>query len=98
MFEVIKTEGTARCPAHIFPSPGSAKIFSEKMKKALAIPDIMCYDIKVVKRQAPLAQLDRASGYGPEGQGFESLTACQKQQLSSLMKAAVSFLSLSYSL
>ncbi len=27
---------------------------------------------------APLAQLDRASGYGPEGQGFESLTACQK--------------------
>ena len=41
--------------------------------------------------QGPLAQLDRASGYGPEGQGFESLTACQKQQLSSLMKAAVSF-------
>ena len=27
---------------------------------------------------ALLAQLDRASGYGPEGQGFESLTACQK--------------------
>ena len=27
-------------------------------------------------RYAPLAQLDRASGYGPEGQGFESLTAC----------------------
>ena len=24
---------------------------------------------------APLAQLDRASGYGPEGRGFESLTA-----------------------
>ena len=23
---------------------------------------------------APLAQLDRASGYGPEGQEFESLT------------------------
>jgi len=36
--------------------------------------------------------------YGPEGQGFESLTACQKQQLSSLMKAAVSFLSSPYSL
>ena len=29
-------------------------------------------------RYAPLAQLDRASGYGPEGQGFESLKACQK--------------------
>ena len=27
-------------------------------------------------RYAPLAQLDRASGYGPEGQGIESLTAC----------------------
>ena len=27
-----------------------------------------------------LAQLDRASGYGPEGQGFESLTACQIPQ------------------
>ena len=32
----------------------------------------------MIKRHAPLAQLDRASGYGPEGQGFESLTACQK--------------------
>ena len=29
-------------------------------------------------RHAPLAQLDRASGYGPEGREFESLTACQK--------------------
>ena len=28
---------------------------------------------------APLAQLDRASGYGPEGQGFESLTACHEK-------------------
>ena len=25
------------------------------------------------KQYAPLAQLDRASGYGPEGRGFESL-------------------------
>ena len=30
-----------------------------------------------VVRHAPLAQLDRASGYGPEGRGFESLMACQ---------------------
>ena len=30
------------------------------------------------RAHALLAQLDRASGYGPEGQGFESLTACQK--------------------
>lgn len=28
-------------------------------------------------RQAPVAQLDRASGYGPGGSGFESLRACQ---------------------
>ena len=34
--------------------------------------------IKLSVRHAPLAQLDRASGYGPEGQEFESLTACQK--------------------
>ena len=27
---------------------------------------------------APLAQLDRASVYGTEGQGFESLTACHE--------------------
>ena len=28
---------------------------------------------------APLAQLDRASGYGPEGRGFESLRAYQQE-------------------
>ena len=27
---------------------------------------------------ALIAQLDRASGYGPEGREFESLRACQK--------------------
>ena len=32
-------------------------------------------------KNALLAQLDRASGYGPEGQGFESLTACQKRAI-----------------
>ena len=31
-------------------------------------------------RYAPLAQLDRVSGYGPEGQGFESLAACQRKE------------------
>ena len=34
---------------------------------------------KLSERRAPLAQLDRASGYGPEGRGFESLTAYQKK-------------------
>ena len=33
---------------------------------------------KLSVRHAPLAQLDRASGYGPEGRGFESLRAYQK--------------------
>src|SRR5450830_154385 len=28
-------------------------------------------------KRAPVAQLDRASGYGPGGSGFESLRACQ---------------------
>ncbi len=28
-------------------------------------------------KNVPLAQLDRASGYGPEGQGFESLMVRQ---------------------
>ena len=34
---------------------------------------------KLSERHAPLAQLDRASGYGPEGRGFESLTACHPE-------------------
>ncbi len=40
----------------------------------------MWYYIEVRQKlkYAPLAQLDRASGYGPEGRGFESLTARQK--------------------
>ena len=33
----------------------------------------------MLKRYAPLAQLDRASGYGPEGREFESLTAYQRR-------------------
>ena len=31
----------------------------------------------MLSSNAPLAQLDRASGYGPEGRGFESLGARQ---------------------
>ena len=38
--------------------------------------------IKLSERHATLAQLDRASGYGPEGRGFESLTAYQKSSKS----------------
>ena len=33
------------------------------------------------KGHAPLAQLDRASGYGPEGREFESLTAYHQAEV-----------------
>ena len=36
---------------------------------------------KLSERHAPLAQLDRASGYGPEGRGFESLTAYHREPI-----------------
>ena len=38
----------------------------------------LCYNIRVAKRHAVLAQLDRVPGYEPVGRGFESLTPCQK--------------------
>ena len=37
------------------------------------------YNIRVVKRHAVLAQLDRVPGYEPVGRGFESLTPCQQK-------------------
>ncbi len=35
--------------------------------------------IRLCKKCALLAQLDRAFGYGPKGRGFESYTARQKE-------------------
>lgn len=41
---------------------------------------------------APIAQLDRVSGYEPEGRGFESLLACQSlQPVNSLFKRVCRF-------
>ena len=40
--------------------------------KNIDIFKIIVYNLT---RKAPIAQLDRASGYGPEGLGFESLWA-----------------------
>ena len=37
------------------------------------------YNSQADRRHASLAQLDRASGYGPEGQGFEFSTAHQPE-------------------
>ena len=52
-----------------------AKLFAKNAKKQLTISFWCGNIIKLSKANALLAQLDRASGYGPEGQGFESLTA-----------------------
>lgn len=38
------------------------------------------YHSEVAKRHALVAQLDRVSGYEPEGRGFESLRARQKKK------------------
>ena len=40
---------------------------------------LICGNILGQNPIALLAQLDRVSGYGPEGQGFESLTARHKK-------------------
>ena len=53
----------------------------KKAKLLLAFRKEVWYYNQAVRKDsenAPLAQLDRASGYGPEGQEFESLTACQR--------------------
>ena len=48
---------------------------------------VLCYHTMAVKTDrnilicfAPVAQLDRASGYGPEGHGFESSSARQNKK------------------
>ena len=56
-------------------APEKIEIF---LKKSLHSRTTCVIITKSSVRHAPLAQLDRASGYGPEGRGFESLTACQK--------------------
>ena len=62
-------------PAQSAGKPGE-KTFFQFRKKCLAFSLLPCYYCQA--RYALLAQLDRASGYGPEGQEFESLRACQK--------------------
>ena len=56
------------------------KFFEKILKKGLQFIKSCAIITELSARQwyALLAQLDRASGYGPEGQGFESLRACQK--------------------
>ena len=55
---------------------------SEKNAKKLLHFGNVCGSINKLSGRtecAPLAQLDRASGYGPEGRGFESLRAYQNR-------------------
>ena len=57
------------------------KDFLEKyanfLKKGLAFSKQMCYYTLALEKSAyaPVAQLDRVTGYEPVGQGFESLPA-----------------------
>ena len=55
---------------------------AQNFSKPLAFFPCLCYYILARRKPraviyAALAQLDRASGYGPEGRGFESLMPCQ---------------------
>ena len=59
------------------------KKFKRNRKKGLHFQGGCAIIIKLHEEigHAPLAQLDRASGYGPEGRGFESLRAYQQKGL-----------------
>ena len=49
-------------------------------KKVLAFFFLVCYYTEALMKAwyAPVAQLDRVTGYEPVGRGFESLPAYQK--------------------
>ena len=67
--------GDSRIARRADPPAQAPKLF---FKRDLQILPDYANIFELSKRHARLAQLDRASGYGPEGQGFESLIACQK--------------------
>ena len=49
------------------------------VERHLAKVEVASSSLVIRSIYAPVAQLDRVSGYEPEGQGFESLPARQKQ-------------------
>ena len=51
----------------------------------------MCYNTSGVKKYALLAQLDRASDYGSEGQGFEFSAARQLKEKPCVSKETYGF-------
>ena len=72
--------GKKRCRKKTLPEK-----MPEKMPEKIAAGKNRLQFIKtyasIIKLHAPVAQLDRASGYGPEGRGFESSSACQQETL-----------------
>ena len=52
-----------------------------------ALAATACGIIKATRFQAPVAQLDRVSGYEPEGRRFESFRARQKSERPSIAVA-----------
>ncbi len=61
------------------------------MRKSLDTTKGQGYNSQAERKHASLAQLDRASGYGPEGRGFEFSMAHQILPIS-LMKVGNIFL------
>ena len=64
----------------------SVKTRQKSQKKTLDKIPTLCYNIRVLRSDAPrepavLAQLDRVPGYEPVGRGFESLTPCQRKAI-----------------
>ncbi len=51
------------------------------MRKSLDTTTGQGYNSQAERKHASLAQLDRASGYGPEGRGFEFSMAHHKKPL-----------------
>ena len=51
------------------------------VERHLAKVEVASSSLVIRSIYAPVAQLDRVSGYEPEGQGFESLPARQKIQV-----------------
>ena len=75
---VPKENERGRSTVSPFGRHGDLSASKDFFKKGLQILPDYANISELSKRYARLAQLDRASGYGPEGQGFESLIACQK--------------------
>ena len=63
---------------------GLLKNFLKNLKKHLHLGNMYAIMTKLSTRHAPLAQLDRAFGYGPKGREFESSNAHEGSWLNRL--------------